>query len=68
MSRKKRRPVDWGEAKKRCRLNQEDIDMAQALGMTPASLVKNIPAPGQMWKLPVKQWIRDLYQQKFEVR
>ena len=42
--------------------------MAQALGMTPASLVKNIPAPGQMWKLPVKQWIRDLYQQKFEVR
>jgi hypothetical protein len=30
----------WAEAKKRCRLNQNDIQMAKELGMTPKSLLK----------------------------
>ncbi len=56
---------DWAEAKKRCRLNENDIRMAKELGMTPKSLIKNIPAPSQKWKAPVKVWIRDIYENKF---
>jgi hypothetical protein len=55
----------WAEAKKRCRLNQDDIQMAKELGMTPKSLLKNIHSPTQQWKAPVKVWINDLYEKKF---
>ena len=34
--------------------------------MTPKSLIKKIPAPNQQWKVPVKVWIRDLYEKKFD--
>jgi hypothetical protein len=40
--------------------------MAKELGMAPKSLMKNIPGPNQKWKAPVKVWIRDLYEEKFE--
>lgn len=56
---------DWAEAKKRCRLNQADIQMAKELGMKPKSLIKNIPSPNQQWKAPVKRWVRELYENKF---
>ncbi|WP_019157041.1 hypothetical protein [Robertmurraya massiliosenegalensis] len=55
----------WKEAKKQCCLNDMDIQMAKELGMSPKSLIKNIPAPNQRWKAPVKMWIRDLYEEKF---
>jgi hypothetical protein len=54
----------WAEAKRRCRLNREDIRMARELGLKPRSLIKNIPSPQQQWKLPVKQWIHELYKKK----
>ena len=38
--------------------------MAKELGLNPRSLIKNIPSPEQRWKLPVKQWIRTLYDTK----
>ncbi|TYS17025.1 hypothetical protein FZC78_10370 [Rossellomorea vietnamensis] len=53
------------EEKKRCRLNEADIRMAKELGMTPKSLIKNIPSANQQWKAPVKIWVRDLYEGKF---
>jgi hypothetical protein len=43
----------------------EDIAMAKALGMSPKSLMKNQPSPQQRWKLPVKLWIRELYEKRF---
>ncbi|MGM0901739.1 MAG: hypothetical protein ACQEXB_11680 [Bacillota bacterium] len=55
----------WKEAKKRCQLNGADIQMAKELGMTPKSLIKNIPTPDQKWKAPVKWWVRELYEDKF---
>ena len=55
----------WKEARRRCRLNDEDIGMAKKLGFQPKSLIKNIPAPSQRWKAPVKQWVRSLYEEKF---
>jgi hypothetical protein len=54
----------WAEAKRRCRLSQEDIRMARELGLKPRSLIKNIPSPNQQCKLPVKQWIQELYEKK----
>ena len=38
--------------------------MARELGLNPRSLIKNIPSPNQQWKLPVKQWIHELYKKK----
>jgi len=38
--------------------------MARELGLKPRSLIKNIPSPQQQWKLPVKQWIHELYEKK----
>ena len=55
----------WAKAKNVCRLNVEDIRMAKALGMSAKSLMKNNPSPAQRWKLPVKYWIRELYEKRF---
>ena len=64
MSNKKNEDA-WKEAKQRCRLNEADIKMAKDLGMTPKSLIKNIPSHDQKWKAPVKVWVSDLYEEKF---
>jgi hypothetical protein len=50
----------WREAKRKCRLNNEDVALAKSLGFNPKSLIKNIPSPTQLWKAPVKVWIHDL--------
>jgi hypothetical protein len=50
----------WKEAKKRCRLNENDIAVAKRLGLNPKSLIKNIPNEKEKWKVPVKQWIHDI--------
>ncbi|TNJ62660.1 hypothetical protein FE784_29470 [Paenibacillus hemerocallicola] len=65
MSKQKAKDEAWADAKKRCRLNDEDIRMAKELGMTPKSLTKNIPSPSEQWKAPVREWIRDLHAEKF---
>ncbi len=54
----------WTDAKRRCRLNREDVRMAKELGLNPRSLIKNIPSQSQQWKLPVKQWIHELYEKR----
>lgn len=64
MASKLQKEQAWKEAKKRCRLNEEDIKLAKQLGMSPKSLIKNIPSPKEQWKLPVKQWIRELAEEK----
>ncbi len=42
----------WAEAKRICRLNAEDIRKAKELGISPRSLIKNVPSPSQKWKAP----------------
>lgn len=54
----------WKEAKKLCRLNEDDIRKAKELGFSPKTLIKNIPNKKEQWKAPVKFWIRDLYNKK----
>ena len=65
---KAQREREWAEAKRRCRLSVEELRMAKELGMSPRSLMKNIPSPSQRWKMPVKAWVRDLHARKFGER
>jgi hypothetical protein len=58
MSRK--RGDDWQEARRRRALPDEDMRAAKAPGMSPRSLIKNIPSPSPEWKLPVRDWVRNL--------
>lgn len=66
MGRKSGKPSnEWLEAKRRCGLSDEDVQMAKELGMKPRSLIKNIPSRSQRWKAPVREWIRELYAKRF---
>ena len=62
---KKRQRFTWPEAKRRCRLNQLEIQMAKRLGFGPDALIHAIPSPKQKWKLPVKYWVHELHEKKF---
>ena len=50
----------WAEAKKKCRLNNEDIALAKRLGLNPRSLIKKIPSRSEPWKAPVKDWLHEI--------
>jgi hypothetical protein len=50
----------WREAKKRCRLNDEDIKLAKELNINPRSLIKNIPSKSEPWKAPVNVWLHEI--------
>ena len=50
----------WQEAKKKCRLNNEDIALAKRLGLNPKSLIKNIPSKSEPWKAPVRVWLHEI--------
>lgn len=54
----------WQEAKKKCRLNNEDIKIAKELGLNPKSLIKNIPNKSEQWKAPVSVWIREIQEER----
>jgi hypothetical protein len=55
------REEDWAAAKRQCRLSAEEVRMARQLGLNPRKLAKHVPSPGQLWKLPVGEWVRELY-------
>ena len=55
------REEDWAAAKRHCRLSAEEVRMARQLGLNPRKLAKHVPSPGQLWKLPVGEWVRELY-------
>ena len=50
----------WRDAKRKCRLNNEDIELAKRLGLNPRSLIKNIPSKSEPWKAPVRDWLREI--------
>ena len=56
--------ASWQEAKKECRLNNEDIRIAKELGLNPKSLIKNIPNKSEQWKAPVSVWIREIQEER----
>lgn len=54
----------WQEAKRKCRLNAEDIARAKRLGLNPRSLIKNIPSKSEPWKAPVSDWLREIEEKR----
>ncbi len=56
----------WNEAKKKCKLNNDDICIAKEMGLNPKSLIKNIPNKNEQWKAPVKVWIHEMYEERQE--
>lgn len=54
----------WDEAKKKCRIGDEEIRMAKEMGLNPKSLIKNIPNKSEKWKAPTKDWIHDMYDKR----
>jgi len=54
----------WAEAKRRCRLSAEDVRIAKEMGLSPRSLIKNIPGKSQPWKAPVRVWIREMFEKR----
>jgi hypothetical protein len=55
----------WRNAKKLCRLNRRQVEMARALGMNPKKLRGLRPSPNQKWKLPVGAFIEACYRKRF---
>lgn len=55
----------WRNAKKICRLNAQQLEMARRLGMNPKKLPGLRPSPQQRWKLPVGAFIEELYWKRF---
>ena len=64
----RQKEAEWNEAKRRCRLTDEEVRMAKDLGFQPRSLIKSIPSRSQGWKAPVNEWVRSLHQEKFGSR
>ena len=59
----------YQDAKKRCRLTDEEMEMARRLGIKPRTLIHNIPAVSgkkEPWKDRPGEWIRKLYRRKYE--
>ena len=50
----------WQDAKKKCQLNNKDIELAKRLGLNPRSLVKNILNKSEPWKVPVSVWLHEI--------
>jgi hypothetical protein len=55
----------WRNAKKICRLNRRQVEMARALGMNPKKLPRLRPSPQQRWKLLVGEFIEACYWKRF---
>ena len=54
----------WQEAKKKCRLSNDDIARAKRLGLNPRSLIKNTPNKSEPWKAPVKDWLIEMEEKR----
>ena len=55
----------WRNAKKICRLNTRQLEMARRLGMNPKNLAALRPSPQQRWKLPAGAFIEERYRKRF---
>ena len=58
----------YQDAKKRCRLTDEEMEMARRLGIKPRTLIHNIPAVSgkkEPWKDRPGVWVRKIYARKY---
>jgi hypothetical protein len=55
----------WIDARKRHHLSHAQVQMARELGMNPRKLGKLDNAKQEPWKVPLPQFIEQLYQRRF---
>lgn len=55
----------WIDARKRHRLSHVHVQMARELGMNPKRLGKIDNADQEPWKLPLPEFIEELYRKRF---
>jgi hypothetical protein len=55
----------WEDARKRHRLSHAQVRMARELGMNPAKLGKIDNHKQEPWKLPLPEFIEELYFKRF---
>lgn len=55
----------WEDARKRHRLSHVQVQMARELGMNPAKLGKIDNHKQEPWKLPLPQFIEEIYFKRF---
>ena len=55
----------WIDARKRHHLSHAQVQMARELGMNPAKLGKLDNHKQELWKLPLPQFIEELYLKQF---
>ena len=69
MAKKTKKPTQkmqaWIEARKRHHLSHAQVHMARELGMNPAKLGKIDNHKQEPWKLPLPQFIEELYFKRF---
>ena len=56
---------EWIDARKRHRLSHAQVQMARELGMNPAKLGKVDNHKQEPWKVPLPQFIEELYFKRF---
>lgn len=56
----------WQKAKKKCGLIESEVRMAKELGLSPDTLIHNIPSGKEKWKVPPALWIRRMYEKTKE--
>lgn len=54
----------WSRAKRVCRLNARQVELAKKLG-NPKKLPSLVPSASQRWKLPVGAFIEECYARRF---
>lgn len=62
------KPELWAETKKKCKLEEKEIQMVREMGLNHKSLIKNILNPREQWKLPIKDWIYEMYEDRQQKR
>ena len=55
----------WIDARKRHRLSHTQVQMARELGMNPSKLGKLDNHNQEQWKVPLRQYIENLYFKQF---
>jgi hypothetical protein len=55
----------WIDARKRHRLSHAHVQMARELGMNPKRLGRIDNANQEPWKLPLPEFIQELYRERF---
>jgi hypothetical protein len=69
MAKKSKKPTQkmqaWIDARKRHHLSHAQVQMARELGMNPAKLGKIDNHKQEPWKLPLPQFIEELYSKRF---